>query len=135
MAIPKIPSYPMPAELPANRVTWGFEPQRAALLVHDMQDYFLDFYDRDAAPVPALLANARRLIDFAHASGMPVCYTAQSAAQTPEQRALLTDMWGPGSPRSRRAKRSATRSRRRRVTPCSTSGATAHSSARISTSC
>ncbi|WP_157660797.1 isochorismatase family protein [Burkholderia ubonensis] len=96
MAIPKIPSYPMPAELPANRVTWGFEPQRAALLVHDMQDYFLDFYDRDAAPVPALLANVRRLIDFAHASGMPVCYTAQSAAQTPEQRALLTDMWGPG---------------------------------------
>ncbi|MBN3792887.1 isochorismatase family protein [Burkholderia sp. Ac-20353] len=96
MAIPKIPSYPMPAELPANRVTWGFEPPRAALLVHDMQDYFLDFYDRDAAPVPALLANVRRLIDFAHATGMPVCYTAQSAAQTPEQRALLTDMWGPG---------------------------------------
>ncbi|MBP0607018.1 MULTISPECIES: isochorismatase family protein [Burkholderia] len=96
MAIPKIPSYPIPAELPANRVTWGFAPTRAALLVHDMQDYFLDFYDRDAAPVPALLANVRRLIDFAHASGMPVCYTAQSAAQTPEQRALLTDMWGPG---------------------------------------
>ncbi|WP_196484924.1 isochorismatase family protein [Burkholderia stagnalis] len=96
MAIPKIPSYPMPAALPANRVTWQFEPHRAALLVHDMQDYFLDFYDRGAAPVPVLLANVRRLIDFARAAGMPICYTAQSAAQTPAQRALLTDMWGPG---------------------------------------
>lgn len=96
MAIPKIPSYPMPAQLPANRVTWQFEPHRAALLVHDMQDYFLDFYDRGAAPVPALLANARRLIDFARTAGMPIYYTAQSAMQTPAQRALLTDMWGPG---------------------------------------
>jgi bifunctional isochorismate lyase / aryl carrier protein len=96
MAIPKIASYPMPADMPANRVTWQFEPHRAALLVHDMQDYFLDFYDRGAAPVPALLARVRRLIDFAHATGMPVYYTAQPSTQAPADRALLTDMWGPG---------------------------------------
>ncbi|WP_423371030.1 isochorismatase family protein [Burkholderia sp. LMG 32019] len=96
MAIPKIASYPMPAELPANRVDWRFDPRRAALLVHDMQDYFLDFYDRAAAPVPTLVAHVRRLIDFAHAAGMPVYYTAQPATQAAADRALLTDMWGPG---------------------------------------
>ncbi|WP_423378966.1 isochorismatase family protein [Burkholderia sp. LMG 32019] len=96
MAIPKIASYPMPAELPANRVDWRFDPRRAALLVHDMQDYFLDFYDRAAAPVPTLVAHVRRLIDFAHAAGMPGYYTAQPATQAAADRALLTDMWGPG---------------------------------------
>lgn len=96
MAIPKIASYPTPADLPANRVSWRFEPHRAALLVHDLQDYFLDFYDRSRAPVPDMLAHARRLIDFAHANGMPVFYTAQPSTQAPEARALLTDMWGPG---------------------------------------
>ncbi|WP_155640695.1 isochorismatase family protein [Burkholderia pseudomultivorans] len=96
MAIPKIASYPMPAELPPNRVNWRFDPGRAALLVHDMQDYFLDFYDRSAEPVPMLVAHVRRLIDFAHAVGMPVYYTAQPAKQAAAERALLTDMWGPG---------------------------------------
>ncbi|WP_175731033.1 isochorismatase family protein [Burkholderia ambifaria] len=96
MAIPKIASYPMPAELPVNRVNWRFDPHRAALLVHDMQDYFLDFYDRAAAPVPTLVAHVRRLIDFARAAGMPVYYTAQPATQAAADRALLTDMWGPG---------------------------------------
>lgn len=96
MAIPKIASYPMPVELPASRVNWRFDPRRAALLVHDMQDYFLDFYDRSAEPVPTLVAHVRRLIDFAHAVGMPVYYTAQPAKQAAADRALLTDMWGPG---------------------------------------
>ncbi len=96
MAIPKIPSYPMPAALPENRVSWPFEPRRAALLVHDMQDYFVDFYDRAAAPIPELLAHVARLLAFARAAGMPVYYTAQLPEQTAEARALLNDMWGPG---------------------------------------
>ncbi|WP_156429479.1 isochorismatase family protein [Burkholderia sp. TSV86] len=96
MAIPKISSYSLPEEIPDSRVTWRFDASRAALLVHDMQDYFVDFYDRDAAPIPDLIANARRLIDLAHASGMPVYYTAQLPQQTAAERGLLTDMWGPG---------------------------------------
>lgn len=96
MAIPKISSYTMPADFPANRVAWRFDVSRAALLVHDMQDYFLDFYDRQAAPIPDLLAHTRRLIDIAHATGMPVYYTAQLPQQTATERGLLTDMWGPG---------------------------------------
>ena len=96
MAIPKIASYQMPASTPDARVNWRADAQRAVLLVHDMQDYFLDFYDRSLAPVPELLANIRSLIDQAHAVGMPVVYTAQLPQQTANERGLLQDMWGPG---------------------------------------
>ncbi|MGR4869115.1 isochorismatase family protein [Variovorax sp. LARHSF232] len=96
MSIPRIATYPMPAQVPAGRVAWAFEPGRAALLVHDMQDYFLDFYDRDAAPIPELLANTRRLVEAARAAGVPVFYSAQPTEQSADQRGLLTDMWGPG---------------------------------------
>ncbi len=46
MAIPKLESYALPAvsELPVNKVKWTVEPQRAALLIHDMQKYFLNFW-------------------------------------------------------------------------------------------
>ncbi|QDF98278.1 isochorismatase [Azoarcus sp. DD4] len=96
MAIPKIASYPMPTRGWDNRVRWQPDARRAVLLVHDMQDYFLDFYDRGSAPVPTLIANVRRLIDLAHAQGIPVVYTAQLPVQTPTERGLLQDMWGPG---------------------------------------
>lgn len=98
MSIPKIASYPMPAAaaMPSNRVSWTPDPSRAVLLIHDMQDYFLDFYDNAAAPIPALLAHARRLRDACDAAGVPVVYTAQPAQQSAAERGLLTDWWGPG---------------------------------------
>lgn len=96
MAIPKISSYPMPAEFPANRVSWQPDAKRAVVLIHDMQDYFLDFYDQDAAPIPELIANTRRVLDIAEKLGIPVVYTAQTPEQTLQQRGLLQDMWGPG---------------------------------------
>nr|WP_315429884.1 isochorismatase family protein [uncultured Albidiferax sp.] len=96
MAIPKIPSYPMPTQLVENRVNWQADAQRAVLLVHDMQDYFLDFYDRSSAPIPTLIANTRRLIDLAHSLEIPVVFTAQLPEQTAIERGLLQDMWGPG---------------------------------------
>ncbi len=96
MAIPKIASYTMPNLTIENRVTWQVDAQRAVLLVHDMQDYFLDFYDRSLAPIPQLLANTKRLIEQARALGIPVIYTAQLPEQTLQERGLLQDMWGPG---------------------------------------
>jgi bifunctional isochorismate lyase/aryl carrier protein len=98
MSIPKIATYPMPAAaaMPANRVDWKPDPARAMLLIHDMQDYFLDFYDGAAAPIPALLAQVRRLRDACDAAGVPVLYTAQPAEQASFDRGLLTDWWGPG---------------------------------------
>ncbi|MDL4770557.1 MULTISPECIES: isochorismatase family protein [Thermomonosporaceae] len=96
MAIPAIAPYPMPAEhdLPEPRVRWTPDPRRAVLLVHDMQNYFLDAYAGD--PLPALLKNIARLRAVAAATGVPVVYSAQPGAQTREQRGLLRDFWGDG---------------------------------------
>ncbi len=96
MSLPKITPYTLPHTLPTHRVDWPFEPARAALLVHDLQDYFLDAYQRDAEPVPQMLANTRRLLAAARAAGMPVFYTAQPAQQGSAERGLLNAMWGPG---------------------------------------
>ncbi len=98
MSIPKIATYPMPAAaaMPLNRVDWKPDPARAMLLIHDMQDYFLDFYDGAAAPIPALLAQVKRLRDACDAARVPVLYTAQPAEQASAERGLLTDWWGPG---------------------------------------
>ena len=96
MAIPKIPTYVMPTQALDNRVDWQVAADRAVLLVHDMQDYFIDFYDRNAAPIPELITNTRRLLDLAHEQGIPVVYTAQLPEQSAAHRGLLQDMWGPG---------------------------------------
>lgn len=98
MALPTILPYPMPAasDLPENRVAWTPEPQRCALLIHDMQQYFLDAFPSGESPAAELLANIRLLRSRCDELGIPVIYTAQPGGQTPEQRALLQDFWGPG---------------------------------------
>ena len=98
MAIPRIASYPMPQvqDFPTNKVNWRIDPSRAVLLVHDLQQYFLDFYDQSQAPIPELLKHCRQLIDACHAQGIPVYYTAQPGDQSTEHRQLLTDFWGKG---------------------------------------
>lgn len=96
MSIPSIAPYALPDAPVANRVGWQPDPRRAALLVHDMQAYFLNKFDRAQAPVPQLLANARALRDLCDAAGVPVFYTAQPVEQPAGDRALLNDFWGPG---------------------------------------
>ncbi len=98
MGLPSIAPYPMPGavDLPDNRVNWTLEPQRSALLIHDMQEYFVGAFDRSSEPIPALVASIRRLRDAAHAAGVPVIYSAQPGGQSLEQRGLLQDFWGDG---------------------------------------
>ncbi|WP_106476164.1 isochorismatase family protein [Phytohalomonas tamaricis] len=100
MAIPAITSYPMPSAeaQPENRVDWAPEPHRAVLLIHDMQQYFLNKYDTGQAPIPELVEHIVRLREAANATGVPVIYTAQPTDQPDEDRALLNDFWGPGLP-------------------------------------
>ncbi|MGC5345554.1 isochorismatase family protein [Streptomyces sp. DT171] len=100
MALPAIAPYPMPTagELPANRVGWTVDPSRAVLLVHDLQNYFLSAFDREAEPVPELLANVAALKKEAERLAVPVLYTAQPGGQSPEERGLQQDFWGPGLP-------------------------------------
>lgn len=100
MTIPKIADYPMPRELPANKTSWTPDPARAALLIHDMQDYFLRYYGTDGALRRQLVDNLSRVRAWARANDVPVFYTAQPHDQPPGDRALLNDMWGPGLTRA-----------------------------------
>lgn len=105
MGLPRITPYPMPDALPANRVSWTPDPSRAVLLVHDMQNHFVDAFARDAEPIPRLIANINELRVRCADLGVPVVYTAQPGAQTLEQRGLLQDFWGDGVPGEARASR------------------------------
>ena len=102
MAIPKLQGYALPTALdvPENKVDWAFEPARAALLIHDMQEYFLNFWGDDSEMMDTVVANIAALRDFCKKNGIPVYYTAQPKEQSDEDRALLNDMWGPGLTRS-----------------------------------
>ncbi|KNB53598.1 isochorismatase family protein [Streptomyces caatingaensis] len=105
MALPAIAPYPMPTEddLPANKVDWSLDPDRAVLLVHDLQNYFLDAFTEGASPVTELLANVGRLRKECARRGVPVVYSAQPGGQSPAERGLQQDFWGPGLPAGERA--------------------------------
>jgi len=98
MSLPTIEPYPLPtaADVPTSRVDWRPEPGRAALLVHDMQRYFLAPYRPDVDPVRGLVANIAELVGAARSAGIPVFYTAQPGRQSLDERGLLTEFWGAG---------------------------------------
>lgn len=92
--LPTIESYPMPSGAPANTVDWTIEPNRAVLLIHDMQRYFLN-------PLPSplreeLVHNTALIREHCASLGVPVAYTAQPGRMSDEERGLLKDFWGPG---------------------------------------
>lgn len=96
MGIPPIAPYPLPGagELPDNVAGWTAAPDRALLLVHDMQRYFVrPFPDQLARPLVSAIAG---MLDRCRALGVPVAYTAQPGGMTEAERGLLKDFWGPG---------------------------------------
>ncbi|PWC38159.1 isochorismatase family protein [Azospirillum sp. TSO22-1] len=98
MTIRSIAHYSLPsaAELPQDKVSWPFDPGRAVLLIHDMQDYFVDFYGDGNPAIIRCVDTIARLKRHLKAQGVPVVYTAQPAVQSDADRGLLNDMWGPG---------------------------------------
>ena len=96
MAIPTLNNYAMPSQWKANKVNWSLDPKRAALLIHDMQEYFTAFYGENSPLIAALTERLAAVRKQCKALGIPVFYTAQPKEQSPEDRALLNDMWGPG---------------------------------------
>ncbi|MEV6163377.1 isochorismatase family protein [Streptomyces sp. NPDC052052] len=96
VGIPAIVPYDLPTQqsLPVNLADWTPVPDRAALVVHDMQRFFLRPF-----PDPLrseLLHHAAGLRKRAASLGVPVAYSAQPGGMTPEERGLLADFWGPG---------------------------------------
>ncbi|WP_312045059.1 isochorismatase family protein [Erwinia sp.] len=98
MTIPALQAYALPAavDLPENKVKWTFEPARGALLIHDMQNYFIHFWGEDCPMIKQVISNIAALRDYCRQNGIPVYYTAQPNHQSDKDRALLNDMWGPG---------------------------------------
>lgn len=102
MAIPKLNGYALPiaADIPQNKVNWAFQPECAALLIHDMQDYFINFWGDECPMMEQVVNNIVALRRFCKQNGIPVYYTAQPDKQSDKDRALLNDMWGPGLTKS-----------------------------------
>jgi trans-2,3-dihydro-3-hydroxyanthranilic acid synthase len=95
--IPAIESYPLPteSELPENIAQWSPDPDRAVLLIHDMQRYFVRRLPGDDTQ-QAIVNRIAALRQRCAALGVPVGYTAQPGGMTDEQRGLLKEFWGPG---------------------------------------
>lgn len=99
--IPTGIAYEVPDALPerirsVGGVDWPADPARSVLLVHDMQDHFVDKYQRDAEPMSSVIRGIQKLVATARAAGVPVVFSAQPGDQDPVERALLTDFWGTG---------------------------------------
>ncbi|MFJ6721746.1 isochorismatase family protein [Streptomyces sp. NPDC091259] len=94
--IAPISAYPLPtsAELPISTAQWQPDPGRAALLVHDMQRYFLEPFP--PAMRDPLVRHCAQLRKRCEELAVPVFYTAQPGGMTDEERGLLKDFWGPG---------------------------------------
>lgn len=98
MGLPAINSYPMPnsSAVPPSRPPWAIDPGRAALLIHDMQNHFVEAFPPGCSPVVELIDNIATLRELAGTLGMPVVFSTEPATQRPDRRGLMTDIWGPG---------------------------------------
>ncbi len=78
MVIPSISVYktPMEPELPKNKVNWTPYLKRAVLLIHDMQEYFLDAYSDKKSPKVELISNIKVIRERCKELGIPVVYIA-----------------------------------------------------------
>ncbi|MEM7416853.1 MAG: isochorismatase family protein [Gemmatimonadota bacterium] len=95
--LPSVLEYELPRHASGFcRANWALEPDRAALLIHDMQQYFLKIWQPDSPMIATLIANIRALRDRCDELGIPVFYTAQEPHANPTDRGLQADLWGPG---------------------------------------
>jgi isochorismate hydrolase len=88
LTIPNIGAYELPqtAQLTAHKVSWTPRAARAALLIHDMQEYFLRFYKKSEAPLAKVIVEALRGL------GKDVSFT--DLAECPSLGALLERVRG-----------------------------------------
>lgn len=94
--LPVVQDYRLPDrdELPAGHVTWEIAPARALLLVHDMQNYFLDALPHRLRD--DLVGRVADLTAWARRERIPTLYTAQPGRMSTADRGLLRDFWGEG---------------------------------------
>ncbi|QKT06673.1 isochorismatase family protein [Gordonia sp. X0973] len=98
MSIPPIAEYRLSDVRPrsAPMLDWQVDPSRSALLIHDMQNYFVDVYEPGSEPLASVISAIGALRDACDAAGVPTILTAQPPNQHPSRRGLLTQRWGTG---------------------------------------
>ncbi|MCZ4610596.1 isochorismatase family protein [Streptomyces sp. Lzd4kr] len=74
---------PTPAMLPDDTTGWTLDPQRAALVVLNLQRRFVHVLAEEGVPVAELLTNAGRLVNAAHAAGVPVIHSVPAGERGP----------------------------------------------------
>ena len=94
--LPVPEDYRLPGQSPACRVGWGVDASRAALLIHDMQNYFVGIYPEGSSLVRELTYRILAIRTRCDELGVPVFYSAQFPHRNPRNRGLQTDFWGPG---------------------------------------
>ncbi|WP_415975322.1 isochorismatase family protein [Rhodococcus sp. 077-4] len=73
---------------------WELQPERAAVLVHDMQPYYLNVLQHSVRARVASEASA--VVARARSAGVPILASGPRPATVLEQRGLLGPMWGLG---------------------------------------
>ncbi|MFT4264732.1 MAG: isochorismatase family protein [Nocardioides sp.] len=97
MTLPTLVDYATPTDLPRSRAGWTLERDRAAVLVHDLQRYFLRPFAPGCAVVTDALVHTAAVIEAARSAGVPVFYTAQTGERDAAvPRGLQGDLWGGG---------------------------------------
>ncbi|MCP3424998.1 isochorismatase family protein [Rothia sp. AR01] len=98
MSLPAITPYRLDSgERWNNRTSWTLDPDRAMLLIHDMQNHFIDAFDRrPESQIELAIEEIASLRVHCAEAGVPSIYTAQPPSQDPADRQLLTEFWGPG---------------------------------------
>jgi bifunctional isochorismate lyase/aryl carrier protein len=89
-----IQPYALPGEecLDYNKIQWNLSSDRVVLLVHDMQNYWLDLYV-DRAP---LVANVSSLVSAFRQARLPVFFCRGERAKSRFERGLGLTVWGDG---------------------------------------
>ncbi|WP_162902300.1 isochorismatase family protein [Facilibium subflavum] len=81
--------------IPSNQpLNWQIKKEKCALLIHDMQRYFVH-----ALPTEPALEMTRaivKILRWARYNRISIFYSAQPGRMTTEKRGLLADLWGSG---------------------------------------
>jgi bifunctional isochorismate lyase / aryl carrier protein len=90
----RIQPYSIPVQdcLAFNKVDWPVSHLDTVLVVHDMQNYWCDFF----VDPSVLIANVTTLVSSARKQGIPIIFTKAEVPRHVTARGLGLQMWGPG---------------------------------------
>ncbi len=91
---PRIADYQLDfaAYLELNRCSWSVNPSEAALLIYDMQTWYVNRYEDPSR----LVGNIRRLKSAADAVCVPSIYAEADPVRNLAERGIARDLWGDG---------------------------------------